>query len=71
MSSRYDLRGRKPILDHFHLSAWSAVLRKKAAGAPVKQEPDGTWVASSVELDAWSAGQVVPTLGCENIRDHA
>jgi len=56
--SRYDLRGRKAILNFFDLKNWSAILRKKNAGAPILQEPDGTWVACSQELDAWSSGQL-------------
>lgn len=59
MTSKYDLRGRKAILTFWGLSDWQAVLRKRKAGAPIKQEPDGTWIASSEELDAWSAGQCV------------
>ena len=57
MTSKFNLRGRKAILAFWGLSDWNAVLRKKNAGAPVTQEPDGTWIASSEELDAWSAGQ--------------
>lgn len=56
MPSRYDLRGRKAILAFWRLSKWSAVVRKQKCGAPIIQEPDGTWVASSLELDAWSDG---------------
>lgn len=55
-TSRYDLRGRQAILDFWGLSDWRSVLRKKRFGAPVIQEPDGTWAASSLDLDAWSAG---------------
>lgn len=56
MTSKYDLRGRKAILTFWGLSDWQAVLRKRKAGAPIKQEPDGTWIASSEDLDAWSTG---------------
>lgn len=57
MGSRYDLRGRQAILRFLGLSEWRAVLRRISFGAPVIQEPTGTWVASSVELDAWSSGK--------------
>ena len=56
MTSKYDLRGRKAILTFWGLSDWQAVLRKRKAGAPIKQEPDGTWIASTQELDDWSSG---------------
>jgi hypothetical protein len=68
LTSRYDLRGRQAIMDFWALADWRSVLRKKRHGAPVIQEPDGTWVASAAELDAWSAGKkqkTVPT-GQEN-----
>ncbi len=56
LTSRYDLRGRQAIMDFWGLADWRSVLRKKRFGAPVIQEPDGNWVASAAELDAWSAG---------------
>lgn len=57
MTSRYDLRGRKAILAFWRLSKWGAVMKKMQYGAPIIKEPDGTWVASSSDLDAWSAGE--------------
>jgi len=71
MVSRYDLRGRKAILSFFDLKAWSAIERKRAAGAPIFQEPDGTWVASSQDLDTWSTGRVLSRGGCVNMREYA
>ncbi len=67
MTSKYDLRGRKSILAFFGLSDWNAIMRKVKAGAPIDKEPDGTWRASSEELDAWSAGQILrdPSRSCE------
>lgn len=62
MTSRYDLRGRQAILHFWRLSEWRAVLRRIRFGAPVIREPDGTWVASSVELDEWSSGKMGETL---------
>lgn len=56
MVSKYDLRGRKAILAFWKLADWKSALRKLKCGAPILQEPDGTWVASSVDLDAWSMG---------------
>jgi hypothetical protein len=58
MTSKYDLRGRKAILAFWGLAKWGAVLKKVKCGAPVIQEPDGTWVASSSELDKWSSSGV-------------
>lgn len=60
MTSRYDLRGRKAILAFWGLQAWSAVERKRRAGAPVVKGPDGVWVACSADLDAWSSGEWPP-----------
>lgn len=59
MTSRFDLRGRKAILAFWSLSKWDAVMKKVKCGAPVLQEPDGTWVASSIDLDDWSSGKMV------------
>lgn len=55
-TSRFDLRGRQAIMDFWGLSDWRSVQRKMRYGAPVIQEPDGTWAASSLDLDAWSVG---------------
>ncbi len=62
MTSKYDLRGRKSILAFFSLSDWNAIMRKIKAGAPIDREPDGTWRASSEELNAWSAGRWAPDI---------
>lgn len=56
MTSKYNLRGRKAILAFWGLNDWRAVLRKRQHGAPIHQEPDGTWIAASEELDDWSRG---------------
>lgn len=62
MTSKYDLRGRKAILAFWGLADWQAVMRRLGAGAPIRKEPDGrTWVACSVELDAWSEGANRPS----------
>lgn len=55
--SKFDLRGRKAILAFWGLADWRSAMRKLKCGAPVKQEPDGTWVASSRDLDRWSSGE--------------
>lgn len=56
-TSKFDLRGRKAILAFWCLSDWQAVMRRMKCGAPVIKEPDGTWAASSDELDNWSEGK--------------
>jgi hypothetical protein len=51
---RYDLTGRKEIMNFLRLTHWSQVEERMRRGLPVTKEAgEFRWLACSTELEAW------------------
>ena len=57
MNMRYDLVGRKAILNYLKLTTWRDVMTRARRGLPIIREAgQGRWLAVAEEIEEWLRG---------------